>query len=331
MNRLHRTQSLTALCLSFALGACTLQKRDDVSEYREAIPEEVAVDGPESAQGESHSTAGGRGLLADAPTAANWAEWYAWTRNVRDGVNAMTAVVLGSVHYIVNTEPTEVTDDSATWGPYTDALEPATWRFRATRVAEHEYDYVLEGRPKTSTDEADYRTVLSGKGYSKRDDRHGDGAFTIDLDVARELDPLMHQDDSGTVKITHDLPSDIGTRLGALPRTITADIRPAGEQWVTVTSQANEDATGSLDTNAFVDIDDSKLTAPEDVHIVSRWRADGAGRADITIAGGDLPATMELVQAVECWGNDFTRVYYDDSVDFAPTEGDATACAYDTP
>jgi hypothetical protein len=331
MNRVHGTQSLTALCLSLALGACTLQKRDDVSEYREAIPQEVAVDGPESAQGESHSTAGGRGLLADAPATADWAEWYAWTRGVRDGVNAVTAVVLGSVHYIVHTEPTEVTDDSATWGPYTDALEPATWRFRATRVAEHEYDYVLEGRPKTSTDEADYRPVLVGKGYSKRDDRHGDGAFTIDLDVARELDPLKHQDDSGTVKITHDLPPDIGDRLGALPRTITADIRPAGEQWVTVTSQANEDATGSLDTNAFVDIDDSKLTAPEDVHIISRWRADGAGRADITIAGGDLPATMELVQAVECWGNDFTRVYYDDSVDFAPTEGDATACAYDTP
>jgi hypothetical protein len=116
-----------------------------------------------------------------------------------------------------------------------------------------------------------------------------------------------------------------------LPRIITAEVYPAGEQWLTVTSTANEDNTGSLDTNAFVDIDETKLTAPEDVHILSRWQADGAGRADITIAGGDLPATIDVVEAVECWGTDFSRVYYDDSVDFAPTEGDATACAYDTP
>jgi hypothetical protein len=73
------------------------------------------------------------------------------------------------------------------------------------------------------------------------------------------------------------------------------------------------------------------MTAAEDVHITSRWRADGAGRADITIAGGDLPETIELVEAVECWGSDFTRVYYSDSVNFAQAEGDATACAYDAP
>ncbi len=47
-------------------------------------------------------------------------------------------------------------DDTATWGPYSDALDPVTWRFRITRVADAQYDYVLEGRPKTSTDEADY-------------------------------------------------------------------------------------------------------------------------------------------------------------------------------
>ena len=331
MNRIHLSKPLSALCLSLAVSACTLEKRDDVSEYREAIPqkEAVVVDGPESAQGDSQSNSGARGLLAGGAAAGDWAEWYAWTRNVRDGVNVITAAVLGSVHYIVHTEPTEVGDDSATWGPYSDALEPVTWRFRATRVADHEYDYVLEGRPKTSTDESDYRVVLEGKGFSKRDDRHGDGHFSIDLDVARELDPLKHEDDSGTVTVTHDLPRDIGTRLGALPRLITAEIHPAGEQWVRVKSTASEDNTGELDTDAFVDIDETKMTAPEDVHIVSRWQADGAGRADITIAGGDLPATMEMVEAVECWGTDFTRVYYDDSVDFAPTEGDASACAYD--
>jgi hypothetical protein len=334
MNPIRPLCFLTALTLSLVASACTLEKQGDVSEYREAIPQEgaVAVDGPETVQGEMSSRSGASGLLADTPAArADWAEWYAWTRNVRDGVNAITAGVLGSVHHIVSTEPTEVGDESATWGPYTDALEPATWRFRVTRVADHEYDYVLEGRPKTSSDDGDYRSVLSGKGYDRRHEKHGDGFFEVDLDAARDLDPLKHERDSGTIKVTHDLPVEISTQLDALPRVITAEVRPAGEQWFSVTSTANEDHTGIIDTDAFVDIDESKVTAPEDVDILSRWREDGAGRADITIAGGDLPAEIEMVEAVECWGTDFTRVYYEDSVNFAETEGDGSACAYDTP
>ncbi len=334
MNRSTLNLCLATFAFGLSVSGCSLEKKDDVGVYREAIPEAdaVAVDGPETTQGESSTRSGGAGLLQAAPgTSGNWAQWYAWTREVRDGVNAVTASVLGSVWYIVNTEPTEVGEDEAVWGPYTDALEPASWRFRVQRVAENEYDYFLEGRPKQSTSDADFKVVLTGKGYGKQSDQHGDGYFVVDLDVARELDPLKHQNDSGTVKITHDLPADIGTRLNALPRVIKAEITPAGEQWVAITSTANEDGTGKIEAGAFVDIDASKTTAPEDVDIVSRWQTSGAGRADITIANGDLPASIGMVQAVECWGTDFTRVYYGDTVNFAPTEGDMSACAYDSP
>src|SRR5262245_20662577 len=112
---------LSVFALAFAASACTLEKKDDVSAYREAIPqaEAVNVDGPESTAGESSSISGSSGLKADGPTdLGNYAYWYAWTREVRDGVNAVTAGVLGSVWYIVHTEPTEVGTDEATWGPY---------------------------------------------------------------------------------------------------------------------------------------------------------------------------------------------------------------------
>ena len=39
MNRIHLSKPLTALCLTLAASACTLEKRGDVSEYREAIPQ----------------------------------------------------------------------------------------------------------------------------------------------------------------------------------------------------------------------------------------------------------------------------------------------------
>ncbi len=328
------TGAVLAIFVAVGASACTLEKKDDVGAFREAIPqaEAVTVDGPDAVAGESGSRSGGSGLMAEGQSGSgDPAYWYAWTREVRDGVNAVTAGVLGSVWYIVHTEPTEVAKDEAIWGPYTDALEPVTWRFRVTRVGEHTYDYVLEGRPKLSTSDGDYEAVLLGRGYGKESERHGDGTFTVDLDTARKLDPLKHEGESGSVKITHDLPRDVTTRLNALPRVVTAELRPEGEQYLTIKSTANEDGTGRLDCDAFVDIDDSKATTPEDVTIVSRWQNTGAGRADITIANGDLPAGTELVTAVECWGADFTRVYYGDDVDFAPTEGDETACAYDSP
>jgi hypothetical protein len=205
-------------------------------------------------------------------------------------------------------------------------------------VAEAEYDYVLEGRPKASSSDSDYRAVLSGHGYGKRHDLHGEGEFTIDLDVARDLDPFAHADDSGTVRIEHHLPRD--WKAGDyLPRTIVAEVTPDPElnpESFAVTSQANEDGTGSLHVTASADVDDTSgasaaPSALEDIVVASRFRADGAGRADIAIAGGDIPADPGKVSAVECWGADFMRSYYVDSLELEPREGEPSACVYDAP
>lgn len=323
--------------LLLAANACTLQKADDVAEYREALPvaSSVAVAGPEAdasgARTQSH-TQGSSGLLGvGTPATPDVAKWYAFTRGVRDGVNVVTRDVLAGVWLIVHSVPSDVSEDHAEWGPYTDPLDPASYRFRVERVAPGEYDYTLEGRPKASTSDADYRAVLHGKGYGRLDPRHGDGSFTIDLDAAKALDPLRHPDDSGTVTISHDLPANISRNLAALPRTISAEVTPKGEAWVRILSQANLDSTGTLDVDAHADTDDSKATLLEDISVQSRWNANGAGRADISVAGGDLPATIPLVTATECWATDFSRAYYADSATFEPTFGDVTACVYAEP
>ena len=328
-----------ALLLGCLVPACTLEKQDDGDEYREAVPlrEAVVVAGPESDSSADSTTASAptaaHALAVTRPLGRNYAKWYGFTRAVRAGVNTVTGAVLGSAWAIVHTEPSAVKDGEATWGPYTDALEPASYRFRVTRVAEGEYDYVFEGRPKAETSDTAYRTVLKGHGYGKRHELHGEGEFTIDLDVARELDPPAHVGDSGTVHVVHHLPHDIDAGH-ALPRSILAEVTPdpaVNPESFSVTSDANEDGTGSLHVVAKADVNDSKTTQLEDVTVDSRWRADGAGRADIGISGGDIPADPGKVTAVECWGADFARSYYSDSIDFAPTEGDATACVYDAP
>lgn len=312
-----------------------LGHQDDAAEFREALPAREAVQLSGSASDASASADGQAGVSpqANGPLGRDRvAKWYGFTRAVRGGVNLVTAAVLGSVWTIVHSEPSSVEDGEATWGPYTDALDPVTYRFRVTRIAAHEYDYVLEGRPKADAG-AEYRTVLRGHGFGKQHAEHGEGDFTIDLDVARELDPFAHQNDSGSVQIVHHLPHDLESS-GALPRTIEAEVKPdptVNRESFSVTSVANLDGTGSLHVVANADVDDSKLTELEDIVVDSRFRADGAGRADIAISGGDIPADPGQVSAVECWGSDFARSYYMDSIGFAPTEGEPTACVEGAP
>jgi hypothetical protein len=327
---------IAALVLSAAsagLAGCMLEKQDDGDEFREAVPkrEAVVVAGPDQDGAADSSAASVTTQAAEPWTGGPYSKWYGFTRVVRAGVNVVTAAVLGSAWVIVRTEPSSVEDGEAVWGPYTDALEPVTYRFRVTRVADAEYDYVLEGRPKASSSDSDYVAVLKGHGYGKRHDQHGEGEFTIDLDAARELDPFAHGDDSGTVRVVHHLPRNMKDG-DYLPRTIVAEVEPdpaLNPESFAVTSTANEDGTGSLHVTASADIDDSKTTELENIAVDSRFRADGAGRADISISGGDIPADPGMLTAVECWGADFMRSYYSDSLELEPTEGEPSACVYD--
>jgi hypothetical protein len=334
---MRRTTLSHTLCFAtLFVNACALEKTDDAAEYRQVLPkaDAVRVAGPEAGDAAGRARARsstGSGLLATGAAApGSNAFWYTFTRETRDGVNAVTKDVLGSVWSIVHTEPTSLRASSAAWGPYTDALAPVTYRFTVTRVdaAERKYTYELVGRPKGSSSEDDYVAILRGTGYGPLSALHGDGAFSIDLEALRALDPAKHGDDSGKVTIEHELPREITRSLGALPRTIAARAEGAGDVWFTVESQANVDGTGSLIVDSHGDIDRSKTTLLEDVHVVSRWRSTGAGRADIAITGGDLPAAIPLVTAVECWSADFSRAHYSDSVGFEPAMGDPSACAY---
>jgi hypothetical protein len=326
------TKSMLVSVLALALASgCTLEETEDVDQYREAVPSAgaVAVDGPDTTGTSGRNAASGaRGTLTDGMTAPAPAYWYTFTRDVRDGVNIVTAAILVTVSFVVHTEPSSVSEDEAVWGPFDgDALDPVSWRLTVTRIGDHHYRYVVEGRRKADKG-GPFISVLTGTGFDRQSPSHGDGSFTLDLDNSRRLDPSRHADDRGTVTIEHDLPRDIGRRVNALPRVITATVDPGTGESLVIGSTANTDHTGSLGVTAVVDIDDVKDGVNEDVSIASRWRETGAGRSDITIAGGSLPADLPVVNATECWGENFARVYYGDSIDFAPTEGDASLCAY---
>lgn len=313
-------------------GGCLREEGDDAERFREAIPtaDHVRVAGPEAAPVGAAAEASIRALASGGWDDGPWAKYYGFTREVRDGVNDVTAVVLGSVWLIVHTEPSTLREREAIWGPWADSLSPAEYRLRVTESAPDEYDYALEGRPKGSA--AAYAAVLSGRGHGRGDPRHGDGWFEIDLDAVRALDPFEVREGSGKIRITHDLDPRITRQLFVGDRAVSAEVTPTElEVWWVAESVSREDGTGTLQVRAHDDADETRLTRLEDLEIASRWRADGAGRADVVVSGGDVPAAVGAVRAVECWGTDFTTSYYADDLEWEPTTGDPSACAFAEP
>lgn len=287
---------------------------DEAENFREAVPqaEDVALRVP----GASTTTARqGLDIAANA-LGATTARYYRFSRDMTSAVDGATAVILGGIWVIVNSPPTTVTANMAVWGPgQGNALDPAIYKFTVVEVGDAEYDYALEGQPKTG---GDFVAVLRGHGYGKSRPEHHSGWFQWDNEAYRTLDPDRARD-TGTAKVTYD--------LRQAPAVIRVELRPEkGSADIAVTHDVA--GAGALDISALADVDDSKLTKLENIHVASRWLNSGAGRADAEISNGDLALP---VTATECWSTTFARVFYQDSIDFEPPFGDAAACAITTP
>lgn len=324
MRPTHFASLLLAVVTTTAAAGCAI-KPDDSERFREAIPtqDDVALRIPGSDPTKTGGNITGKSLTASGslriatltggatdPTA----RYYRFTRDITNAVDFGTAVILGSVWAIVHTEPTSIDDKTAVWGPGSaSALEPAIWKLTVKEVGAAEYDYALEGQARGG---GAWITVMNGHGFGKSRPEHKTGWFEWDNDAYRSLDPARAKDE-GKTKVTYDLTK--------LPATIAVELRPgAAKGWADVTVTHADAGAGEVAITGLGDIDDTKSTQLEDIHLVSRWTPAGSGRADIELKNGDLPFT---VTASECWASDFTRVYYEDTVSFEPTTGSSSACA----
>lgn len=314
-----------------ALGAegCTI-KQDDGSRFSEGIPQgaDVALAVPGSTGGAA-AQSGAIHILGNprpsGPTPAggsNVAFWYQFTRDVSDSVDFGTGVILGALWLVVHTTPpTHVEAHKAVWGPgHGNALDPLVWRLTVTEVGTEEYDYELDARPKDSVSESDYKAILTGHGWGAASPNHKTGNFTIDNDAYAQLDPLRASKDSGTVKVTFD-----GRQY---PIVIEADVHhTADPDFYDVTVTHQKDGSGEVDITALGDVDNPKDGNDENVTLHSRWTNSGAGRADVKVTGGSVPAGTTVIGS-ECWGASFAETYYTDSANYKPTSGDPNSCVF---
>ena len=304
-----KTLLATTAALSFSLVACVKQD-ESPKDIDRALPtaDQVSIKLPQTAARTLEENAVGQ-----------LANWYVSTRDVTRTFNGGSAWVLVLIHSIVQFPVTSVDGDTFTWGPWSQALDPAEYKLDVRAVGDGTYEYKLSGRSKTKAN-AEFEVVIDGKADPRPGDLKGNGQFLIDFDAGKRVNPIDSSDAKGQVDVKYDLAQK---HLDLEIMSTDAAGKPVLADYA-----YNEHADGGGDMVFGVNGNVDGKPLLETLTLRSRWLGNGSGRADARIAGGDLGGLQAT--ASECWDNGFKRVFYTDSVGFAATEGAQTACAYAT-
>jgi hypothetical protein len=271
------------------------------SEFTSAVPRQSAL------------------TLAVPQNGSGSASLYTLTRDISRAVNGGVAAILGRIEFITDHPPAQHDANRAVWGPMTSGLDPAEWTLVVEKVADHQYHYVLAGKPR-GADDSQYQPVMGGHA-NVADEAHGSGDFLLHFSAIHALDATIqsqggiavHYDNTGDPRNVEVAFQDFSDSAGRMPR--NALYRYAEDP----------DHSGNFEFATQQDLDGDGATR-EDLAIVSRWDATGAGRSDAVATGGSL---ADLVaHAEECWDTSFDETYYTDNLHIKPTEGDPASCAF---
>jgi hypothetical protein len=331
--RFARILPLVAVCLpALALvPACGLGQDD---EFRDGVPssDSVQLKVPEG------QTAAKSSLTADGTVAVRGAllgekgDLYTTTREVTVAINGGTWALLTLVHTIVQFPPTDVSNDTAVWGPHSEPLSPNAWRLTVTRLAPGSFDYVLAAKPKLAADSA-FLSILSGHhnivagARGRAIEGLGAGTFTVDWDAAQMLpehDMIVGKADFTYGRASFTSPVSIGVVFTGVKDDKNGEIYNAIYQYV-----ATPGAGGDFQYATHRDVLPGPVptgSAKELFTIHSRWMETGAGRADVQISGGESPAPSPVVN--ECWDASFASTFKNTSYDPAQTWGLESSCAF---
>jgi len=303
-------KSLLAATCTLSLVAC-IKQDEGPKDIDRALPtaDQVSIKLPETTAR----------LIDQQDAVGQLATWYVATRDVTRTFNGGSAWVLVLLHAIVQFPVTSVHGDTFTWGPWSQALDPAEYKLDVRAVGDGTFAYQLSGRSKTQAN-AQFEVVIDGTADPRAGDQKGSGQFLIDFDAGRRVNPIDASDAKGSVDVKYD--------LAQRHLDLTIMSTDAAGQPVSADYAYNQATDGGGDMVFDVNSNIDSKPANETVTLRSRWLGNGSGRADARIAGGDLGSFQAT--ASECWNTMFGRVFYTDSGNFAPTEGAEAACAFAT-
>jgi hypothetical protein len=240
------------------------------------------------------------------------------TLGVTTTFNGGTGWVLALIHAIVQNPPTTIKDNVYTWGPGSNALDPADYKLVVTAKADGTFDYQLSGKSKTLAN-AQFETLIDGTADPRPGEDKGNGSFTVDFDASKLVNPIQNGDAKGMMDVRYDLAK---AHIDLTLTSSDAQGAPAADY----SYNAAKDGGGDMTFDVNADVGGGPLL--ETLTLRSRWLGTGAGRTDARISGGNLGGLQ--VTASECWSTSFGRVFYQDSNNFSPPEGTESSCAFAT-
>jgi hypothetical protein len=302
-------KSLLAATATLSLVACV--NKDDSPDIDRSLPtaDQVSIKLPKS-NASAH---------ADSQVIGQLSPYYLITLGVTTTFNGGSAWVLTLIHAIVQTPPTTVDGNVYTWGPGSNALDPADYKLVVTANADGTFSYKLSGKSKTLANAA-FEVIIDGMADPTPGDGKGSGDFTVNFDAGRRVNPIQSGDGKGSMTVNYDLAK---AHLDLALESTDAQGRPTAANYA---YNAAKDGGGDMTFDVSADAGGTALL--ETLTLRSRWLGTGAGRTDAQITGGDLGSVQ--VTASECWSTAFGRVFYQDSNNFAPTEGAESSCAFTT-
>jgi hypothetical protein len=322
---------MTRKSLLFAalmLAGCGRMDRE--TEFRSVLPTKELVEVKTPAKS-------GQGLVVDSVGAQSEqgkpSDMYTLTRGATVLVNGGTLAVLGLVDAVTKYNPTTVTEDTAVWGPHTEALARNTWKLTVKKTGDHTYSYAVSAKAKDAADSA-FVDVIVGTHTAAVDEADepmkgfGKGEFTLNWDKAQTLPE--HDDNVGTMTIKYSRMDD---KNAASVDAAFVQVKDGNDATKRVDGNYGYKAVptqgGEFDFKLVQDWykpSGSTSTAKEALTIKSRWQENGAGRSDVRLSGGDLVGEANVN---ECWDTAFASQYlrasYDPRVGYGT---EATNCVF---
>lgn len=299
--------AIAGLALTFAAGCEPIEDGPDASAYTNVLPDQrILVNMP------TDDGARAIGETADS---------YIWTRNATQHVNGLIGFVLTTVDTITDFQPTYANDQNQyMWGPWNDGgLDPvqtALW-------VEHDvdadvYGWAIVQRPVDSTSDEDWVPVVAGEAIPGESDEYSSGTFAIDFDAIASLNPA--ETTVGVFATTYSITAD-----GVTAEAAFQDFADDGQELHDALYRYEQDSTGAGFMDLGLTEDFEEGTEQETIVLRTRWMADGQGRGDMVVFGGDLGPFV--LAGSQCWDGAYDSVYEVNNLFLE--EGDESLCAFE--
>jgi hypothetical protein len=326
--RFNPLLALSALTLAATCAACggdtSLEARS-----RAALPtkDTVSVANPQTSAQALRAGGSTSAFTTDQQdsTVGDASSWYTTTYHMGTSVNGAVVWTLTLIKTVTDLPPTTCAIDTCTWGPGSGALDPADWKVVVTYDAEKDqYGYSLLGRAKAGGD-GQFHSVVAGLAKPSALPHRGSGSFQVDFDASKLLGSKSTDEGQLQVNYSNAVPSQghidalfLGVKDG--------DPKHEGQK-LNAAYGYDEDVSGG----GSLEIAFRNLTSSDKVALHSRWKATGAGRADVNVfIHGDAGATFSAGLS-ECWGAPPFKVTWftsTDPKDLGPDSGNAADCAF---